>query len=205
MVLIRTMISDQLAYLKIAKEWFTIADLNEIRTRKIGQGKIGGKSAGMLLAARILMEVADEEIRASLRLPESYFIGADLTYTFMALNGLMPLGRPEVQARRADPRRVPQDPERIPGRASSRPISWKSSATLLEHVGRKPLIVRSSSLLEDNFGTSFAGKYESFFCPNQGTPEQNLRDLTQAIITHLRQHAQPGCPALPARQGPAGL
>jgi hypothetical protein len=52
---------------------------------------------------------------------------------------------------------------------------------LLEMVGDQPLIVRSSSLLEDNFGTSFAGKYMSLFCPNQGTPELNLRDLTQAI------------------------
>ncbi len=86
------MISDQLAYVKIAKDWFTIADLNEIRTHKIGQGKIGGKSAGMLLAARILMETADEEIRSCIKLPESYFIGADLTYTFMALNGLMQWG-----------------------------------------------------------------------------------------------------------------
>jgi phosphoenolpyruvate synthase/pyruvate phosphate dikinase len=43
------------------------------------------------------------------------------------------------------------------------------------------LIVRSSSLLEDNFGTSFAGKYESHFCPNQGTQEENLEDLTCAI------------------------
>jgi len=48
-------------------------------------------------------------------------------------------------------------------------------------VGRKPLIVRSSSLLEDNFGTSFAGKYESHFCPNQGTEEENLHQFTQAI------------------------
>src|SRR5262249_23593853 len=43
------------------------------------------------------------------------------------------------------------------------------------------VIVRSSSLLEDNFGASFAGKYASFFCPNQGTPKENLRDLTIAI------------------------
>jgi hypothetical protein len=83
------MISDQLAYVKIAKEWFTISDLTEIRTHKIGMGKIGGKSAGMLLAARILLETADEEIRSCIKLPESYFMGADLTYTFMALNGLM--------------------------------------------------------------------------------------------------------------------
>ncbi|MCK4472042.1 MAG: phosphoenolpyruvate synthase, partial [Anaerolineae bacterium] len=44
-----------------------------------------------------------------------------------------------------------------------------------------PLIVRSSSLLEDNFGFSFAGKYDSFFCPNQGTLEENLAALTDAI------------------------
>ncbi len=42
--------------------------------------------------------------------------------------------------------------------------------------------MRSSSLLEDNFGTSFAGKYESHFCPNQGNAEQNLQDFTRAII-----------------------
>jgi hypothetical protein len=55
----------------------------------------------------------------------------------------------------------------------------------LQHVltllGDRPLIVRSSSLLEDNFGFSFAGKYQSFFCPNQGTPEENLADLLDAI------------------------
>ena len=43
---------------------------------------------------------------------------------------------------------------------------------LLEQVEHKPLIVRSSSLLEDNFGISFAGKYESHFCPNQGSTEE---------------------------------
>ncbi len=41
--------------------------------------------------------------------------------------------------------------------------------------------MRSSSQLEDNFGTSFAGKYNSFFCANQGTPEENLTALTRAI------------------------
>jgi phosphoenolpyruvate synthase/pyruvate phosphate dikinase len=51
----------------------------------------------------------------------------------------------------------------------------------LEKIGPQPLIVRSSSLLEDNFGTSFAGKYESHFCPNQGTIKENLQDLTHAI------------------------
>ena len=52
---------------------------------------------------------------------------------------------------------------------------------LLISVGNRPLIVRSSSLLEDNFGASFAGKYESIFCPNQATLRKNLRNLCRAI------------------------
>ena len=180
-VLIRTLISDQLAYVNIAKEWFTIADLAKIRDRKIGQGKIGGKSAGMLLAARILNEAGDGEIRSSLKIPESYFIGADLTYDFLAMNGFMHF---------ADQKYKTEEQIR-----ADYPILQKTFLTghlpvdilealrnLLDMLGNQPLIVRSSSLLEDNFGTSFAGKYESHFCPNQGSPEENLRDLTQAII-----------------------
>jgi hypothetical protein len=53
---------------------------------------------------------------------------------------------------------------------------------ILREAGNTPLIVRSSSLLEDNFGTSFAGKYESIFCPNQGSHAEKLEDLTDAIV-----------------------
>jgi hypothetical protein len=180
-VLIRTLISDQLAYVKIAKDWFNITDLNEIRLRKIGQGKIGGKAAGMLLAYRILYEEGDDEIRSSVRVPESFFIGADLTYTFMALNGLMHWAdqkyKLEEQIRAEYPR---LQAEFLAGEFPADIID--KFRDLLEIVGQQPLIVRSSSLLEDSFGTSFAGKYESHFCPNQGTPEQNLHEFTQAIL-----------------------
>ena len=179
-VLIRTLISDQLAYLKIAKDWFTISDLNEIRTHKIGQGKIGGKSAGMLLAARILVEEGGEEITTSLRLPESYFVGADLTYTFMALNDLMHWADQKYKSEEKIREEYPTlQAQFLKGKF---PVDILDRfRALLDRVGNKPLIVRSSSLLEDNFGTSFAGKYESHFCPNQGSPESNLFELTQAI------------------------
>ncbi len=53
---------------------------------------------------------------------------------------------------------------------------------ILTQVQGKPLVVRSSSLLEDSFGrASFAGKYETVFCPNQGTPDENLDALATAI------------------------
>ncbi len=62
-VLIRRMISDQLEYIHIARRWFDCADLAEIHQRKIGLGRIGGKAAGMLLAAKILQQLGDEALQ----------------------------------------------------------------------------------------------------------------------------------------------
>jgi hypothetical protein len=179
-VLIRTMISDQLAYINIAKEWFNVADLIEIKRRKIGQGKIGGKAAGMLLALRILTEVAGEEIRSCLRIPESYFLGSDVMYSYMTINNLMHWGDQKYKSEaeiRAD---YPQIQKDYLAGEFPRDIQ-EQLREMLDSVGPYPLIVRSSSLLEDNFGTSFAGKYESVFCPNQGKPKQNLKALIRAI------------------------
>ena len=182
-VLIRRMISDQLAYVNIAKNWFKVADLYEIQRRKIGTGKIGGKAAGMLLAARILSEVADEDIRQNIYIPESYFLGADVMYAFMAINGLVHWADQKYKNQeqiRADYSRIQQEYRD----AVFPPDILEKLQKVLEEVENRPIIVRSSSLLEDNFGTSFAGKYDSVFCPNQGSPEENLQNLTNAI-THV--------------------
>jgi hypothetical protein len=179
-VLIRRMISDQLAYVNIAKEWFTLSDLAEIKKRKIGQGKIGGKAAGMLLALRILSEVGDDDLLAHLSLPESYFLGADVMYTFMAVNNLMHWNDQKYKSEeqiRAEFNQLLD--EYSQGEFPSDILVELEK--LLEAIGNLPLIIRSSSLLEDNFGTSFAGKYDSVFCPNQGTLEENLEQLTKAI------------------------
>ena len=134
----------------------------------------------MLLAARILVEVGGENIREHLRIPESFFIGADLTYSFMSMNGLLHWEdqkyKTEDQIRAEYPH---LQKEFLAGQLPADILEHLRD--LLEEIKARPLIVRSSSLLEDNFGTSFAGKYESHFCPNQGTPEQNLSDLTRAI------------------------
>ncbi len=52
---------------------------------------------------------------------------------------------------------------------------------MLEYFGQSPIIVRSSSLLEDNFGNAFAGKYESVLCVNQGTPEERYDAFEKAV------------------------
>lgn len=180
-VLIRTMISDQLRYINVAREWFTISDLMDIRRRKLGTGRIGGKAAGMLLAMRILENSADPEIYGCVCVPDSYFIGSDVFYTFLSINNLVHWNDQKYKAEaemRAEYPLIVRDFEN-----SEFPLDFLGDlSALLEKVGRLPLIVRSSSLLEDNFGTSFAGKYESVFCPNQGNSADNLRELTRAII-----------------------
>lgn len=179
-VLIRSVISDQLAYINIAKEWFSLDDLLAIRRHKIGKGRIGGKAAGMLLALRILRKVAEKDIAQNVTIPESYFLGADVMYAFMAHNGMIHWADQkykEVDQMRSE---FPIIQKEYAG--GSFPEDIKNElAQLLERVGQAPLIVRSSSLLEDNFGSSFAGKYASYFCPNQGTPEENLKAIQRAI------------------------
>lgn len=177
-VLLKSLVSDQLAFIHIARRWFTAADFNMILDHRIGTGKIGGKSAGMLLAFKILQNTAPE-LFEKISLPRSYFIGADVFYDFMAANGLEFLNQkyksaeqiredyPKIHAQYAEAR-FPEDVAH-------------QLREILREAGNTPLIVRSSSLLEDNFGMSFAGKYKSIFCPNQGTLKENMGELTRAI------------------------
>ncbi len=181
-VLIRTMISDQLRYINVAKDWFTISDLIHIRQRKIGGGKIGGKAAGMLLAARILADITEGPMKVCLHTPDSFYIGSDEMYNFMNINNLVHWNDQKYKTEEEMREEFPLI-ERDYLAGSFSPDMLQHLQTLLSTVGNQPLIVRSSSLLEDNFGTSFAGKYDSIFLPNQSDPHQNLLALTRAIAS----------------------
>ncbi len=179
-VIIRSLISDSLRYITIAKQFFSIADLMQIRAHKIGPGRIGGKAAGMLLAHRILGQVSSITQDTCLVTPESYYVGADVFYMFMSINNLFHWNDQkykEEKEMRADFPAILRDFEE----GEFRPDIRQRLESLLGSVGKTPLIVRSSSLLEDNFGTAFAGKYESIFLPNQGTAQQNIEALTRGI------------------------
>jgi hypothetical protein len=183
-VLTRSMVSDKLAFVGLAKELFSVRDLREIWLRRIGRGRIGGKAAGVLLAHKILQLAADEgevDVREHINIPESYFVGADVFYEFLLVNNLSHFMNQKYRS----PQEIEQDYPLIldaylEGRFPADVVN--SLRELLEgELNAAPLVVRSSSLLEDNFGTAFAGKYESFFCPNQGALEANLEALLDAI------------------------
>ena len=183
-VLIKVLISDDLEFVRVAKEYLSLEDLHWIHNHRVGRGKIGGKAAGLVLAWTILNQTlsrfSDGRDPVRLAIPETYFVGADVSYEFMQANNLVPYlnqkyksideiqgDYPDIEAGYAQGRFAPDIKDEL--------------RELLAAVGDQPLIVRSSSLLEDNFELSFAGMYESVFCPNQGTPDENLAALMQAI------------------------
>ncbi len=180
-VLIRTLISDQLAYINIAKEWFTVCGpAKRSSTARSAGERSAVRLPGCCWPLRILSEVADDEVRSLLRIPESFFLGADVMYGYMTINNLLHWGDQKYkdeQNIRADYPLIQK--EYLEGEFPE-DIQEKLRHVLNEVEGR-PLIVRSSSLLEDNFGTSFAGKYDSVFCPNQGSAAENLTALSKAI------------------------
>ena len=181
-VLIKRMISDQLPYIGVAKRVFTIGDLRYIYERRIGSGKIGGKAAGLMLAWRILQQDLDDGhyIHPFIGIPDSYFIGTEVIYEFRVMNGLDHFMNQKYRSLAEIRDEYPSIVSaHLAGRFPAAIVNQLRA--VLAAMGNSPLIVRSSSLLEDNFGFAFAGKYNSYFCPNQGTPEQNLAELLDAV------------------------
>ncbi len=181
-VLIKRLISDQLPYIGIAKQIFTISDLRYIYSRRIGGGKVGGKSAGVMLASRILQRElgAYSDSHSSVVAPESYFIGTEVIYEFRLMNSLDHFMNQKYRPVNEIQDEYPHIVEAHLAGKFPREIVAQLRA-VLENMGDRPVIVRSSSLLEDNFGYAFAGKYNSYFCPNQGSTDENLSQLLDAV------------------------
>lgn len=193
-VLIRAMISEQLQFVRVAKEYLDIEDLRWIRAHRIGTGKIGGKAAGLVLAWKILQKTLAHQGAGretlQLVLPETFFVGADVFYEHQSLNNLAEFMNQKYKPFDQIRAEYPALQEAyLNGRFPEYVVDQLRE--VLEVIGGRPLIVRSSSLLEDNFDVSFAGIYESVFCPNQGTPDANLDALLGAIARVYASFANP--------------
>ena len=165
--------------LSLVKEYFTLEDLVEIKKRLIGTGFIGGKSVGMLLARNILLKDTSFDWTGQMELHDSFFIGSDVFYSYMVQNGWWKLlmnqkteeGYFEVAKELRSKMLYGVFPDEVK----------EQFQLMLEYFGQSPIIVRSSSLLEDAFGNAFAGKYESYFCANQGTPGLRYNNFEEAV------------------------
>ena len=166
---------------RLAREYLTLSDLFGIRRRLIGSGRIGGKAAGMILARAIIARSAsDSELAESLEPHDSFHIGSDVFFSFLVDNDLFTLRLKLSRQARIEPEQFEVVRKRFLEGSFSAEI-LEQFRRMLEHYGQAPIIVRSSSLLEDSFGNAFAGKYESKFLPNQGHPEDRLEAFTRAV------------------------
>ena len=183
MELIKTLISQRSEYFQRAQKYFELEDLEKMHDRLIGSGRIGGKAAGMLLARKILEKAATEdmpELQETLQDHDSYYIGSDVFFEFLLDNDLLYLLSQQYQNRETIVSEYPKLRQLFLS-GSFRPETVSQLKEVVRHFGTQPIIVRSSSLLEDNFGYAFAGKYDSIFCPNQGDFEDRFHDFLNAI------------------------
>jgi hypothetical protein len=165
--------------LSLAKANLTLDDLLTIKSRMVGTGFIGGKSVGMLIARSILSKEKSLETEKLFEPHDSFYIGSDVFYTYIVENGLWkdhmaqrtPEGYFDVAGKLHDELARGVFPEEIKDQFLQ----------MIEYFGQSPIIVRSSSLLEDSYGNAFAGKYESVFLVNQGTPDERYAKFVEAV------------------------
>ncbi len=163
---------------RMFEKFYRLEDYLRVKKRMIGTGKIGGKSCGMLLA-RSIVEKCLPDLAERLEPHDSFFIGDHVFYTYLVYNGLWDL---HIAQKDEDGyyRLSDQLSEGIMKGVFPENIR-EQFRRMLEYFGQAPIIVRSSSILEDGFGNAFAGKYESVFCANQGSGEERLKKLEEAV------------------------
>ena len=179
--IMRCLLGTEPTRLELCRKYFSVRDLMDIKKREIGTGCIGGKAVGMLLARNIIRDTLPELYRERIEPHDSYFIGADVFYTYAVQNNTW-----DLRTRMIEPedymRLAPEFRDRLL-QGEFMPTIKEQFLSMLEYFGQSPIIVRSSSLLEDGIGNAFAGKYESVFCPNQGTLEERYRVFENAVRT----------------------
>ena len=179
--ILRCLLGTEPKRLELCRKYFSVRDLMEIKKREIGTGCIGGKAVGMLLARNIIRDTDPELYARRIEPHDSYFIGADVFYTYAVQNDTWEMRTRMVELEDYI-RLAPEFREKLL-HGSFMPSIKEQFLSMLEYFGQSPIIVRSSSLLEDGIGNAFAGKYDSVFCPNQGTLEERYRDFENAVRT----------------------
>ena len=183
--LVRRLLTEQLEFINVAKNYVDITDFHEILQHTIfpsqGHGKIGGKSSGLFLANQIIRRHSTKgDLLSEIKTPKTWYIASDGLHNFVYCNHLedvFTLKYKEIDEIRQE---YPDIVQVFKHSHFSSEIA-KGLSVALDDFGRQPLIVRSSSLLEDRIGAAFSGKYKSLFLANQGSKQERLHALMDAI------------------------
>ena len=183
--LIRRFFTNRLEYVNVAKRYIVLEDfvnlLNYVVGPAQGSGKFGGKTSGVFLAEKIIRDaMKTDEVLRDINFPHSWYVTTDTILSFVHYNDLdeafhIKYLHPE-QIRKEQPFL-----EQVFKNAIFPHEIIEAFRRVIRDLEGKPIIVRSSSLLEDSFGAAFSGKYKSLFVPNTGSEDQRLYALMDAI------------------------
>jgi hypothetical protein len=129
-----------------------------VKITKIGEGSLGGKARGLAFIAKMLSAYISEDMFQGLKItiPRSIVLSTEIFDIFMDHNNLYDLDFNQLSDQRIAAKFMEKD---IPA------IIIGDLRAFIKN-SRKPLIVRSSGLLEDSLMQPFAGIYESVIFPN---------------------------------------
>ncbi len=183
--LIRRFFTEQLEFINIAKKYVDLEDFFDLMERIVfppeSHGKLGGKSAGLFLASLILGQAARRnKLIGPVKKPKTWYVTSDALIAFTTYNNLDDV----IEQKYKDIEVIRQEYPHLVQvfkHSTFPPEIVKGLSVALDDFGEVPLIVRSSSLLEDRLGTAFAGKYKSLFLANQGDKQRRLEALLDAV------------------------
>ncbi len=183
--LTQRLLTEQIDFVRVTKENMEIEDFYDLTRRMIipagSHGRLGGKSAGMLLAHCILARSADEEHPVGeIKVPKTWYLPSDGLHDFIGHNDLQDVIEQKFREVEEIRQEYP-DIVRLFKNSTFPTRVVNGLSVALDDFADVPLIVRSSSLLEDRLGTAFSGKYKSLFVANQGTKAERLEALADAI------------------------
>jgi hypothetical protein len=139
---------------------------------RIGEGSLGGKGRGLAFIGTMIKRYpALEQDNFSVNIPKTLVLCTDIFDEFMETNRLYPMALGDMEddvildyfLRASLPKRLLED-----------------LVTFLD-VLKRPIAIRSSSLLEDAHYQPFAGVYSTYMVPNNSDKYEMLRAVGNAV------------------------
>jgi pyruvate, water dikinase len=183
-MMIQRLFTTQLKFINVAKSYIEPEDFYDVLQRSIypknSHGKLGGKSTGLFFAENIIRSETNPDFSKHIKTPKAYYVTSDSMLNFLYYNDLEEILEQkykDIEQVRTEYNNIIQmfKNSHFPHNVS------KGLSQMLESIGENPIIIRSSSLLEDSFGAAFSGKYKSLFLANQGSKQERLNAVEDAI------------------------
>jgi hypothetical protein len=183
--LARRFLTDDLHFINTSKDYVEVYDFFDLTRRVIcpprSHGRLGGKASGLFLAQQIIRRSTEfADLVGDVRIPKTWYVTSDGILNFIEFNELEDLYNRKYleidQVRREYPHVV-----QVFKNSNFPPEIVKGLSIALDDFEELPLVVRSSSLLEDRVGAAFSGKYKSLFLANQGPKSERLAALMDAV------------------------